>query len=164
MCPDGVTGNGSSGFSKRVDVEWCTLMMTTLIFFWRRRAIATFVFQSFYRGNWNFFGTLKSYFRETNERSILRRLNSYYQIVVRWLQCLLIMTKIKIDGNWISRQVFCSIPALSNGTQKSILTVQGLTWPKSASEEEVNSCCEEHNWHFFGNYFLLGHEVKLEPI
>ena len=60
-----------------------------------RRAIATSVCQSFYRGNWNLFGTLKSYFRETNERSILRRLNSYYQLVVRWLQCLLIMKKSK---------------------------------------------------------------------
>jgi len=72
-----------------------------IILFWRRRAIATSVFQSFYRGNWNFFGTLKSYFRETNERSILRRLNrvTISEIVVRWLQCLLIMTKIKINGN-----------------------------------------------------------------
>ena len=37
------------------------------------------------RGSWTSFGTLKSYNRERMERSILRGLNSYYQIVVRWL-------------------------------------------------------------------------------
>ena len=86
------------------------------------------VFQSFNRVNSatvTFFGIIKYNFREAMERCLLR---IDMLVTFKWHITSISVNPDKdvLDGHLTNKRIFYNIPALSKGTPKSVLTVQGL--------------------------------------